>query len=229
MKHLYFIFSFLLAVGMIGCKDDDEPGTNKKKFDVNATIKIRGEQKSNLRNTEIGTMSYEDSIKFIVKYAWMWKYDSHGGLIGTAENGSEIGALEARDTTNNKFIWSGLRVVEIKDITPEKDTIYQLGPFITHLTDYILLMAMKEDGTPRTPDPRLAEEIGEKYEFIYPDDPADTVGYIPNSVVLKARELITEAFNRGDYDRCYQLFDSAYVFIPITGEKYRELKARGEN
>ena len=57
----------------------------------------------------------------------------------------------------------------------------------------------------------------------------DTLGYIPNSVVMEARKKITEAFNRQDYEECYRLFDNAYKFRPITGEAYRKLLKQGLN
>lgn len=57
----------------------------------------------------------------------------------------------------------------------------------------------------------------------------DTVAYIPNAVIEKTRREVLEALKAGDNQRCYELFDKAIVFIPITGAEYRELEARGEN
>lgn len=57
----------------------------------------------------------------------------------------------------------------------------------------------------------------------------DTIAYIPNSVMRLAESLIVPAFNDGDYTTCYELFDSLFVFEPITADEYRELKKQGEN
>jgi len=60
-------------------------------------------------------------------------------------------------------------------------------------------------------------------------DLSDTIGYLPNSALIKAREIIIPAFERGDYEAVYKAFDEAFVFYPITGEEWRELKAQGKN
>ena len=55
----------------------------------------------------------------------------------------------------------------------------------------------------------------------------DTLAYIPNSVIITAREAILEAFNDEDTERVYELFQEAFRFIPITGHEYKELKDQG--
>lgn len=57
----------------------------------------------------------------------------------------------------------------------------------------------------------------------------DTIAYIPNRVLEAAQAIIKPAFERGDYETCYEAFDKAFTFIPITGAEYRALQARGEN
>ena len=57
----------------------------------------------------------------------------------------------------------------------------------------------------------------------------DTIAYIPNSVIKEARISIKAAYDAGDYAKVYKLFDTAFTFIPITGEEWRALKAAGEN
>lgn len=52
----------------------------------------------------------------------------------------------------------------------------------------------------------------------------DTIAYIPNSVMRKAESSITEAYRKGDYATCYKIMDSAFIFYPITGEEWLELK-----
>lgn len=57
----------------------------------------------------------------------------------------------------------------------------------------------------------------------------DTLAYVPNRVLRDAAVKIREAYAAKDYQTCYNLFEKAYTFIPITGAEWRELKARGEN
>lgn len=54
----------------------------------------------------------------------------------------------------------------------------------------------------------------------------DTVAYIPNSTMRAAEKAIKEAYANKDYEACYALFDQAFRFTPITGEEWRELKAK---
>lgn len=55
----------------------------------------------------------------------------------------------------------------------------------------------------------------------------DTIAYVPNDVLHAAQVRIKAAYDVQDYNTCYQLFDSAFVFIPISGPEWRELKALG--
>ena len=57
----------------------------------------------------------------------------------------------------------------------------------------------------------------------------DTIGYIKNSTVRAAEAQIKEAYAKKDYAKCYEIFDKAFTFIPITGAEWRELKAKNEN
>lgn len=57
----------------------------------------------------------------------------------------------------------------------------------------------------------------------------DTIAYIPNAVLRTADAAIRSAYDKQDYTTCYQLFDKAFTFIPITGAEWRELKARNAN
>lgn len=53
----------------------------------------------------------------------------------------------------------------------------------------------------------------------------DTIAYIPNHTIIEADKAIRAAYAREDYASCYKLFETAFRFIPITGEEWRDLKA----
>lgn len=57
----------------------------------------------------------------------------------------------------------------------------------------------------------------------------DTLAYIPNSVIINARNAIQEALESRDTAAVYGIFKDAFKFIPITGEEWRELKKQGLN
>jgi len=57
----------------------------------------------------------------------------------------------------------------------------------------------------------------------------DTIAYIPQSVIVAARSQIKAAYDNGDYNTVYALFDSAFKFRQITGAEWRALKAQNQN
>lgn len=52
----------------------------------------------------------------------------------------------------------------------------------------------------------------------------DTIGYIPNATIRQAEQAIKTAYTGENDTAVYALFMTAYKFIPITGEEWRELK-----
>lgn len=66
------------------------------------------------------------------------------------------------------------------------------------------------------------------YDVTLIKESCEVIAYIPNSVLETAREEIISAYNDGDYDRVYDLFDDAYTAIPITQAEYDELVKNGE-
>lgn len=65
--------------------------------------------------------------------------------------------------------------------------------------------------------------------FDHENHPVDTIAYIPNSIMRETEKQITNAYNASDYATCYRLFEEAFVFTPITGAEWLELKAEGKN
>jgi hypothetical protein len=57
----------------------------------------------------------------------------------------------------------------------------------------------------------------------------DTIGYIPNSVMRQAEELIKVAYAANDNLEVYRIFNEAFTFLPITGAEWRALKASEQN
>ena len=59
--------------------------------------------------------------------------------------------------------------------------------------------------------------------------PVDTIAYIPNSVMQDLEQRVMAAYEAADYATCYRLFEEGFVFTPITGAEWLELKAEGKN
>lgn len=54
------------------------------------------------------------------------------------------------------------------------------------------------------------------------------IAYIPNKRMEDAEVAITKAYNEGNYDEVYRLFQELYTAIPTTTARWQELKKKGE-
>ena len=53
------------------------------------------------------------------------------------------------------------------------------------------------------------------YDVFITDTLNDTIAYVPNEVIENARKPIEEAWERGDYDEVYRMFNEAFTFLPV--------------
>lgn len=56
---------------------------------------------------------------------------------------------------------------------------------------------------------------------------ASIIAYIPQATIKEAWAKIQEAYNAEDYDKVYELFQTAYTAIPCTTKQWEALKAKG--
>lgn len=198
------ILLLLLTITLIfACSKNEQ-----KKLDP--VIKITGVKTIPTRSSEI-----KDSLAFITRYAWevsaiSKKYNTRvrrGFGLGSSPDNNEDW-LFLRDTLNNKLF-----LIDIDVIFEE-----QLGDFVVDYTDILLLGRIYQGKLIHAKNAYIVDHNNSFF---------DTLGYIPNKVVLEAREKITKAFNANDYNECQRLFDEAYVFLPTTGEKWRKMKEAG--
>ena len=54
------------------------------------------------------------------------------------------------------------------------------------------------------------------------------IAYIPNKRMEEAEAAITKAYNEGNYEEVYRLFQELYTAIPTTTDRWKALKAKGE-
>lgn len=213
----YLILIVVLVAVFASCDKD-----NKGRLDANAKIKIIGTQHfSKAAGERIHGTHCTDSVSFVSRYAYMWQCRQIIPGYEGYEGGSSLGTDRAsyskiNDTINNRFFWWGMGV-----INPDTGG---LGEYVMNCQD-IVFVAFVDEETDKILFPWEVTESN-KYPLLE-GIRFDTIAYIPNSVVLKARAEITEALNREDFTECYRLFDEAFVYVPITGEKWRALKAAG--
>lgn len=203
------IFIIVLLCSLFFSCSKDEPS----RIDRNKTINIRGD----IARTK--SMTFQDSNRRVVEYSFEIMHNGEGFLssgifLGTGVNYTTPSGVR-RDLENDRFIFSGGHVMYTLEAFPD-DVL--LGDFITNAYNVLFIAAL--DTTSQLID--LREELWIERFFC-----RDTVGYIPNAILRKAQQEIITNFNAGNYERCYQLFDTAFVFRPTTGAKWLELKAKG--
>ena len=54
------------------------------------------------------------------------------------------------------------------------------------------------------------------FDVVITDNKNDTIAFVPDSLINKARPLIEQAFNDSNYTECYRLFNEAFTFYPVS-------------
>jgi len=106
------------------------------------------------------------------------------------------------------------------DVT-QKDTISSIPKLYMNCYDII-----NEDGSYVSDFIEAKNILLIHYNPLKPYDASmrDTLAYIPNSVMRSAEAAIKIAYADKDTASCYQVFNEAFTFIPITGAEYKILK-----
>lgn len=167
------------------------------------------------------TRSIVDSVEIVLRNTYTVRWNPNDGTVpgfslGTGERFYDGGGCQ-RDFENRRFLFAGGWVIIPAYDNPEP----QIGELITTGHD-VIFIGIRDTIT------------GELFDIQYGnwDNTInrcvdDTIGYIPNAVMSSACARIIEAYNKKDYATCYAVFDSAFVFIPTTGAKWRALKETG--
>lgn len=196
MKNLFLIL--LLAASFVGC--DKEVVTFK--IDPNAMITIKAA--SGVRQRAVG-------INFL------------GAMIDTThltalEIVKQTGIISFTDTLMNPYLTPGRSFA-----SEQRDTISSTPKLLMWATDVISLTGELQTGF-------IGNFLQAKdvvfVRYLLPNfQGADTIAYIPNSVVRAAETAIKAAYAAKDIEACYNIFNTAYSFTPITGIEWRALKA----
>ena len=209
-KKIYYLLLITIVCILSACSKD-----SKSVFlDPNSKISLQGESMI-ARSAEI------DTIDIIVRHCDNIRFKNNDGLSGMASLPSceyyfgEMNGLH-RDFENRRFLWSGEYVIESN---PNNTGISRLGNLITNTKDVVFAVPV---------DNQTGEYL-DLSELLWFQRPfrLDTLGYIPNKILKKAQQDIQEAYATKDFATCYHLFDAAFQFYPITGERWRALKSAG--
>ena len=146
------------------------------------------------------------------------RYAASTSLLRSA-SAVHLTALEiVKQTTNLKFTYNG-ELYGRGFADAQRDTITPMLKMWG--TDIIA-----QDGTYEPIFIEATDCILQRVRFSYtPDQIVDTIAYIPNSILREAQVKIKAAYDAQNYTECYAMFDTVFVFIPISGSEWRALKA----
>ena len=220
MKKLLYLL--VAAVAFTACSSDEPAPINKGRLDPNAFVRIEAQKGVKSRSKE-STDDY--SALDIARFGMAMEYRSEwSGLEKVKEYQSQKTFLNQRDTIsdNPALLMFGTDIINSsgrfnKSFLFARDVVIFGLRYQGKLTTYGDRQAEDDD-----PEKDLGMLIG-KYGV------KDTIAYIPNAVMREAQGKVEKAFNDGNYTEVYKLFHETFRFRPITGKKWRELKAQGLN
>lgn len=205
-----FLLLFVAAVAFIACSKDDNSST----YDALRPVPIRA---------AAGSRAYVHgnllSGKDVVKQTWGMKGIYPDG--SPTQGGGKSFTAEMRDTVN-----PALKLL-MKDVifTVYKEEKPRLETFFLTLRDVVFERGLHiENG-----DTTFCGYAKDYSGVTHYANVNDTIAYVPNAQLEAAEKLVRAAYERGEYDRCYQILEKAYTFIPITGAQWRKLKAENKN
>lgn len=111
-------------------------------------------------------------------------------------------ADDQKDLENERIVMWGGRIMNDNN---NKEGRLELDDYFLKVRDLRILAPMKEG---ETENPIIA--------------------YIPNKRMEEAEVAITKAYNEGNYDEVYRLFQELYTAIPTTTARWEKLKEKGE-
>lgn len=200
MRH-YAPLLLLGAIMLAACNPKEEPA-QQKGLDPSARLYI------NVRNNEMkvtnatDTTTTEDPIptpREVVERAGCFLFTDP--RTGKTDMPLAIGD-EQKDLENERIMmWGGM----IMNSFNNKEGRLELDDYFFKVRDLRILAPIPE---------------GETEEPI--------IAYIPNKRMEEAEAAITKAYNEGNYDEVYRLFQELYTAIPTTTARWEALKAKGE-
>lgn len=217
----FFTF-FFAALALAACSSDEPAPINKGRLDPSAFVRIEAQKGVKSRSAE-STDDYSalDIARFgmAMEFHTEWK-----GLEKIKELQLQKTFLNQRDTIsdNPALLMFGTDII---------DSEGRFNKSFLFARD-VVIFGKRYQGKLTTYGDR--QSYGDDFEnslgyLIGKQGVKDTIAYIPNAVMREAQGRIEKAYNEGNYTEVYKLFHETFRFRPITGRKWRELKAQGLN
>lgn len=217
-----FIYILFAAVAFTACSSDEPAPINKGRLDPSAFVRIEAQKGVKSRSKE-STDDYTalDIARFGMAMEF---YSEWHGTERVKEFQAQKTFLDQRDTISESpaLLMFGTDIINSEGRF-SKDFLFARD---------VVIFGLRYQGKLTTYGDR--QSYGDDFEnslgyLIGKQGVKDTIAYIPNSVMREAQGRIEKAYNEGNYTEVYRLFHETFRFRPITGKKWRELKAQGLN
>ena len=199
---LLLSLALFLAMAVAGCQEKPQEKEKSKVLDPGAMLYIN--VKAN------PTMKAETDTKDPVEYPILTPREvveqASIFLFTDPLNGKENSALgindKQKDVENERIKMWGEMIINNEG---SKDlSVYHLDDYFFKLRDLRILGSNKEEGVD------------------------NIIAYIPNARMEQAEIDIKKAYEAGNYDEVYRLFQELYTARPINNDGWKALKEKGE-
>lgn len=199
MRH----FAPLLLLGAIlltACNPKQEP--TQKGLDPSARLYINVRSNTMKVTNSTDTTTAEDPIptpREVVERAGCFMFTEPRQ--GLTDRPLGIDDVQKDYEHERIMMWGGMIMNDFNN----KEGRLELNDYFIKLRDLRILAPMK-DGETENP----------------------IIAYIPNKRMEEAEAAITKAYNEGNYDEVYRLFQELYTAVPTTTARWKALKEKGE-
>lgn len=199
---LLLTIALLLGVALAGCREKPQEKEKQKVLDPGAMLYI------NIKTNP--TMKAQTDTKEPVEYPILTPREvveqALTFLFTDPLSGKENSALaiheKQKDVENERIMMWGEMI--INNLGSKDGSEYHLDDYFFKLRDLRILGSNKEEGVD------------------------NIIAYIPNARMEQAEIDIKKAYEAGNYDEVYRLFQELYTALPINNDGWKALKEKGE-
>ena len=199
---LLLSLALLLGVAFVGCREKPQEKEKQKVLDPGAMLYINVKANPTMK-AETDT---KDPVEYpiltpreVVEQASVFLFTDP--LSGKIDANLSINDKQ-KDVENERIMMWGEMIINNEG---SKDlSVYHLDDYFFKLRDLRILGSNKEEGVD------------------------NIIAYIPNARMEQAEIDIKKAYEAGNYDEVYRLFQELYTARPINNDGWKALKEKGE-
>lgn len=199
---LLLTIALLLGVALAGCREKPQEKEMQKVLDPGAMLYINVKANPTMK-AETDT---KDPVEYpiltpreVVEQASVFLFTDP--LSGKIDANLSINDKQ-KDVENERIMMWGEMI--INNLGSKDGSEYHLDDYFFKLRDLRILGSNKEEGVD------------------------NIIAYIPNARMEQAEIDIKKAYEAGNYDEVYRLFQELYTALPINNDGWKALKEKGE-